>query len=156
MSPLSAFQWVANTGVGVAVRKSTYAFPVVEVVHLLGLTLLLGVVLTLDLRLLGLGPRRQNAAVLASDLAPAFWSGLTLTLLSGAILFIGEPIKCFYNGAFWWKMSLLAGALVIQSVLFHRLRGVGSSAPGLQKAIAGLSLALWLSVGVAGRVIGFI
>ncbi len=156
MTFLPFFQWISDTGPGILIRKSTYAFPVLEVLHLMGLTLLLGVVLTLDLRLLGVGLRRQTAPVVVQSLSPAFWAGLALTLVSGTILFIGEPVKCFFNAAFWWKMGLLIAALVVQTLLFRRAARSPIESARTGRLIAILSLALWSSVGLAGRAIGFI
>jgi len=156
MTLLPAFEWIAHTGPGVLIQRSTYAFPVLEVLHLMGLTLLLGVVLTLDLRLLGVGLRRQAAPVVVQSLSPAFWAGLALTLGSGTILFIGEPVKCFFNLAFWWKMGLLIVALAVQTLLFHRAAQAPRDSAAAGRLIAILSLVLWSGVGLAGRAIGFI
>jgi hypothetical protein len=60
MSILELFEWVNNTWISQAIRDSTYIFPVVEVFHLFGLTLLLGIVTVVDLRILGVGMRRQS------------------------------------------------------------------------------------------------
>jgi hypothetical protein len=156
MSLLPIFEWVAKTPVGVAIAKSTYFFTVVEVLHLLGLSLLLGVVLALDLRLLGVTLRRQSASAVASSLAPAFSIGLIVAVFTGTCLFVGEPLKCFFNEAFWWKMGLLALALATQAVLFRQMTRPKAPVLAAQKAIAVASLSLWFGVGVAGRVIGFI
>ena len=156
MTLLHAFEWIAQTVPGKAIQKSTYAFPVLEVLHLMGLTLLLGVVLTLDLRLLGVGLRRQSAPVVVQSLSPAFWVGLALTLGSGTILFIGEPVKCFFNAAFWWKMGLLVLALAVQTLLFHRAGRTPQDGAVEGRRVAILSLALWSGVGLAGRAIGFV
>jgi hypothetical protein len=156
MSLLPAFEWVSKTPLGEAIAKSTYFFPVVEVLHLLGLSLLLGVVLAVDLRLLGVVMRRQSAAVVVKSLAPAFWTGLGVALATGTLLFVGEPIKCFFNEAFWWKMALLVLAMAGQAILFLGLTTPKQTLFSAQKVIAALSLGLWFSVGVAGRAIGFI
>jgi hypothetical protein len=156
MSLLPVFEWVAKTPLGVAIAKSTYFFPVVEVLHLLGLSLLLGVVLAVDLRLLGVTLKRQSASAVVNSLAPAYWIGLALALATGTLLFVGEPLKCFFNEAFWWKMALLVLALIAQAILFLQIALPRAPAHGVQKLIAALSLGLWFSVGVAGRAIGFI
>jgi hypothetical protein len=156
MSFMSVAQWVAHTGLGIAIRKSTFVFPAVEVVHVLGLTLLLGSILAMDLRLLGAGMRKQSAAEVAVLLAPLFWTGLGLALATGTILFIGEPVKCFFNEAFWWKMGLLAAALLFHLTLFRWASRSDGLPPVAYRSAAVLSLGLWFGVGVAGRVIGFI
>jgi hypothetical protein len=149
-------QWVAHTGLGIAIRKSTLVFPAVEVVHVLGLTLLLGSILAVNMRLLGAGLRRQTPAEVATLLTPLFWTGLGIALATGIIMFVGEPVKCFFNEAFWWKMGLLVAAIAFHLTLFRWAARSQTSGPLLQKSAAVVSLTLWFGVGVAGRVIGFI
>jgi hypothetical protein len=156
VSLLTVFQAISNTPPGLIVRKSTFIFPAVEVAHLLSLTLLLGAVLALDLRLLGVGLTRQKPSQIAGALSPILWLGAGLAIVTGTILFVGEPVKCFYNAAFWWKMSLLAVAVIFQFSLFARVANDDRESVFLHKAVAVTSLALWFSVGFAGRAIGFI
>jgi hypothetical protein len=156
MSLYPLFNWVGHTGIGIAMRKSTFLFPAVEVVHVLGLTLLLGSVLAVDMRLLGGGIKRQSTATVAQSISPVFWAGLALALGTGLVLFIGEPVKCFYNAAFWWKMGLLLAAVTFHLTLFRWISRSESARPVAQRSAAILSLTLWFGVGIAGRVIGFI
>ena len=156
MSLFPFVQWVAHTGVGIAMRKSTILFPAVEVAHVLGLTLLLGSVLAVDMRLLGAGIKRQSASTVAVSVSPVFWTGLALALGTGLVLFVGEPVKCFYNAAFWWKMGLLLAAIVFHLTLFRRISRADGGSAIARRSAAILSLTLWFGVGVAGRVIGFI
>jgi len=149
-------QWVAHTGLGLVMRKSTILFPAIEVVHVLGLTLLLGSILATDMRLLGAGLRRQSAPEVAASLAPLFWIGLATALTTGVLMFVGEPVKCFFNEAFWWKMGLLAAAILFHLTLFRWASRSETLEPRWRKSAAAVSLALWFGVGVAGRVIGFI
>jgi hypothetical protein len=149
-------QWVAHTGLGIAMRKSTILFPAIEVVHVLGLTLLLGSILAMDMRLLGAGLRRQSVPEVSAGLSPMFWVGLSAALTTGILMFVGEPVKCFFNEAFWWKMGLLAAALLFHLTLFRWASRSETLRPAWRKSVAAVSLALWFGVGVAGRVIGFI
>ncbi len=148
--------WVAHTGLGIAMRKSTLLFPAIEVMHVLGLTLLLGSILATNLRLFGVGMRRQSVPEVAVGLSPMFWTGLATTIITGVIMFVGEPMKCFDNEAFWWKMGLLATAVVYHLTIFQGVSRSDRIGPVLQRSVAVASLTLWFGVGVAGRVIGFI
>lgn len=157
MSLLSVFQWLAATPVGILIRDSTWGFAIVETVHLLALALLGGVVLVVDLRLLGLGLRRQAVPDLVRELSPWFRGTLLAMVLSGFVLVAGEAMKCFYNPAFRWKMWLLGIAIVVQLAIHARL--AEHRAPTLSVGVrfgAVLSLTLWLGVGIAGRAIGLI
>lgn len=148
--------WVSHTGIGLAMRKSTILFPSIEVVHVLGLTLLLGSILATDMRLLGVGLRRQSPAEITTGLSPLFWTGLIAAVSTGVLMFVGEPVKCFFNEAFWWKMGLLAAAILFHLTLFRCASRSEAVSPAWRKTAGALSLALWFGVGVAGRVIGFI
>jgi len=156
MTLQAVFKFFEDTQLGVFLRKSTYAFPAIEVVHVLGLTLLLGAVLIVDLRLLGAGMRRQSISQVSRSMTPLFWGALVVTLITGATLFLGEAVKCFFNEAFWWKMSLLVLALLFHVTLFRKICLADGKGLIGGKAAAIISLSLWFGVGLAGRVIGFI
>jgi hypothetical protein len=76
----------------VEIRSPTWQFAILEMIHLLGLTVLLGTLWVLDMRLLGFGMRKQAPSELASRW---MWSGLAVMLSSGILLFFGEPMKLF-------------------------------------------------------------
>jgi hypothetical protein len=158
MDLLPLFQWLGQTPLGVFMQQSTYAFAVVEMIHLLSLAILGGVILLIDLRVLGLGVKIQTPGVLAEQLKPLLLGSVAVSVVSGIMLLAEEPIKCYYNPAFRAKMLLLGLALlfyfVIQQRLFRTQLAGGTS---LSAKCAGVvSLFLWLSVGLAGRAIGFI
>lgn len=156
MSLLHTFHWFETTGIGTYGRHSSYFFPVVEVVHLLGLTLLLGAVLVLNLRLLGTIMRRQPIPDIARAISPLLWIGVALAVGSGLLLFLTEAVKCYYNVAFWYKMGLLLSAIVFQFAAQQRLSASLPTSSALPKAVAAISLLLWFGVGVAGRAIAFV
>jgi hypothetical protein len=157
MSLLGTFHWFEATGIGSFGRRSAYFFPIVEVAHLLGLTVLLGTALVLNLRLLGAVMRRQPIAELARATAPLLWSGAALTVCSGLLLFLSEAVKCYYNVAFWYKMGLVSCAVVFQLLVQPSLRvAPGARATLLLKGSAAVSLLLWFGVAVAGRAIAFV
>src|ERR1700733_14636321 len=97
MSLLPVFHWFEATAVGNYGRHSQYFFPAIEVVHLLGLTLLLGSVLFVNLRLLGLTMRGQAVRDVARAARPLLWTGAALSVGSGLLLFLAEAVKCYYN-----------------------------------------------------------
>ena len=93
MSLLGFFQWCEQSGIGEAIRKSAWLFPLIEAIHLLGLGLIGGAVLVVDLRLLGLGLRRQSVAQVARDAQPWLLGSLMLMIATGGLLFLYEAIK---------------------------------------------------------------
>jgi hypothetical protein len=134
-------------------QRSATAYLFVNAAHILGIAVLLGAILPLDLRLLGFF-RRFPIEVLGPFLVRVAAVGLSLALLSGAWLFSVKPDEYLANAAFRWKLVLLALALV--NVGFeHRSAGLLRMSAML-RVRAGISLCLWISVLVAGRWIGFV
>jgi hypothetical protein len=155
-SLLPFFQWCDATVIGQAIRSSRFLFPIIESLHLLALTVLLGTVIVLNLRLLGIGLRTQPAPVVTGALAPlTFWS-LVAMLVTGSMLFCSEALKCFDSPPFLVKMVALLLAIVFHWTVFRPTIGA-SPEPGRARrtATAMISLILWFGVAVAGRAIGF-
>jgi hypothetical protein len=144
------------TGPGVVVRESTWLFPVLEAVHLLGLCLLGGAVLVVDLRMLGLTMRGEAAAHLSQQMKPWLNSALLVLILTGVLLFLSEAVKCYYNQSFWVKMIALPVALVFTFTIRDRFakRGGDDGATAV-RLVALASMMLWFTVAAAGRWIGF-
>ncbi len=137
-------------------KDSKWAFAVIEMVHLLGLAMLGGVVLIVNLRLLGLVLRTRPADRIARDLAPFLKGSLAVMVVSGIPLVAEESMKCYYSPAFRLKMVFLALALAFYYVVNRRATRTAFVSGWVPRVVAGVSLALWLSVGVAGRAIGFL
>lgn len=157
MSLLPFFQWCDSTWIGVTIRESRYLFPVIETVHLLGLTLLLGTTIIISLRLFGIVMRRQPVAQLAEDLAPWTLGSLIVMLLTGFLLFLSEALKCYDSRPFRLKMAFLLAAILYQFTIYRRFARSSSAAlrPVWSGVVAAISLGLWFGVGLMGRAIGF-
>ena len=157
MSLLGFFQWCEQSGIGNAIRRSSWLFPLIEAIHLLGLGVIGGAVLVVDLRLLGLGLRRQSAAQLARDAQPWLVGSLLLMIITGSLLFLSEAIKCYYHEAFWFKMTSLFLAIVFTFTVQRKVTLADETGvnPFWGKVVALVSVALWSGVGIGGRWIGF-
>ena len=150
------FRWCESTLVGTAVRDSVWAFPILEAVHLLGLCVLGGALLIVDLRMLGVGLTAQPVARLARYARPWLVASLVLMAATGIPLFLSEAIKAYYNTSFWVKMGTLPVALGFTFAVRERVARREGLAPGLRcRLVAAVSLALWFTVAAAGRWIGF-
>ncbi len=157
MSLLPFFEWCESTAVGEMIRSSSWLFPVIESFHLLGLAVIGGAVLVVDLRLFGFALRRQPVAQLAADAQRWLIGSLMVMLPSGVLLFTSEAIKCYYNEAFWFKMTSLFLAIVFTFTV-HRKVAMADEArirPLWSKLVALTSVTLWSGVGIGGRWIGF-
>jgi hypothetical protein len=148
------FDWLQRTAVGVGIRQSVWLFPVIEAAHLVAFALLAGALLLLDLRLLGLGLAAQTPSRVECHTRPWLIAGLAGMVVTGALLFLSEASKLYGKDAFWLKMTALAAALVFTFTLRNPAarRDIGGARA---KAVALISMALWLTVAAAGRWIGF-
>lgn len=140
-------------------RGSGTAYLLVNATHILGIALLIGSILPLDLRLAG-AFSRTPLPVIAPLLRGTALVGLTLAVLTGFALFTANPVEYAGNPAFRIKLALLAAALV-NAALVTRGRGwaqvlSGASPPTALRLMAMLSALLWISILLAGRWIGFL
>jgi uncharacterized protein DUF6644 len=154
---LAFFTWCEASPLGAGIRDSLWLFPVIESLHLLGLAALGGSVLAVNLSLLGFGLGQRAAGQVWRDLRPWLTASLAVMLGSGLLLFSSEAVKLYYHEAFWVKMSALLASLAFtftvqrRTALADPLRVSRLRA----RAVALVSLALWLTVGAGGRWIGF-
>lgn len=154
-------QWLESTALGVAVRQSSWLYPAAEVVHILGLALLIGCAVMWDLRLLGLS-RRLPVSDMARHLLPGARAGFAVAVASGLLLFLADAVAIAANPAFRIKLLLIAAAVLNTGVFharsFHSVAewDVGTLPPRSARAAAVLSLCLWSLAAVAGRLIAYV
>ncbi|HEX7137491.1 MAG TPA: DUF6644 family protein [Vicinamibacterales bacterium] len=154
---LPYFQWFETSTMGELIKNSSWAFAVIESVHLLALAVIGGAVLMLDLRLLGFGLKRQSVQDVAREAWPWLVASLIVMLVTGFALFVSEATKCYYSTPFWVKMTSLALAITFTFTVRRKvsLTGEGHVRPAVLKLVALVSLTLWFGVGAGGRWIGF-
>jgi len=153
-------EWIGVWPGAVLLQRSGTVYLLVNAAHILGVGLVVGAILPLDLRLLGFY-RRVPLEVVGPFLSRAAAAGVALAIVTGLWLFTVKPSEYLGNTAFLCKALLLAVALG-NVVLQHRnrrfraaLAGGGDVHPSV-RLIAACSATLWLSVLVAGRWIGFV
>jgi hypothetical protein len=158
MTILQLFRWLSHTPFSVFLRHSTWGFAIIETVHLLGLAAFGGAILIVDLRLLGIGLRRQPISLIARELSPVLVGSLGVMLISGLLLVMTGPMKYYHSPSFRLKMLLLLLAGAFYFTLHRRVIKSGGDVvtPVWSRAAAVVSMALWLGVGLAGRAIGFL
>ena len=156
MTLLSFFQWLDQTRLGDILRNSLVIYTSIEIVHLLGLALLVGTILIVDVGLLGLGMRRQPVSRLSAGLAPWTWSGFVVMAITGPVLLSSQALKCYHSRVFWTKMVLLSAALVLHFTIHRRAISGGTQTGPIHARLAGaLSLTLWLATAFAAKWIEF-
>jgi hypothetical protein len=153
---LPFFEWCETVWLGRAVVGSNWLFPVIEAVHLLGLSVLGGAILLVDLRLLGTGLKQRSAEELWRESRPYLIGAIVVMLATGIPLFLSEAIKCYYNDSFWVKMTALPFAIAFAfTIRASTVKESVRNTARRQKLVGALSIALWLTVAAAGRWIGF-
>lgn len=135
-------------------------FPFIESIHVLAAVLVVGAILTVDLRLLGLAGGRYQVSRIVRELVPWSQSAFVIAVVTGVGLFITSADRYIVNQAFIIKLAmLLLAGINIAIFHFHTLRTVGAwdralSAPFKAKAAGAVSLVCWAGVMFAGRWIG--
>lgn len=159
MDPATWAAALEGSALGAWMRTGGWSYAAVNVTHLLGLVLLVGPILLLDLRLLGIG-RQFDAALVARALVPFAAVGVVVLLGSGIALFSADALALSSNPLMQAKLvgvSLGLANVAWFHVAFARHLGQWDrSRPALARVSALLSIALWLSILVAGRLIAYV
>lgn len=146
------------SALGEWMRSSSWAYPTINLVHLLGLVLLIGPMLLLDLRLLGVG-RLFPLAEVSAALTPWAVAGLLLLLPSGALLFSADAGPLLENRLLQVKLLLIAAgianALLFRQLWSRRLHDWDWRPPISGRLQAALSALCWLATGTLGRLIAY-
>src|SRR5271168_154315 len=121
MSLLPFFGWVESLSVGEFIRGSLWLFPAIESFHLLGLAVIGGSILLVDMRLFWLRMPSHSVRQLARDVEPWLIGSLIAMLITGSLLFTSEPIKLYHHGAFWVKMVSLILAIAFTFTIRRRV-----------------------------------
>jgi uncharacterized membrane protein SirB2 len=153
--------WLSDTEWSIQLHESLYAYTLIESAHVIGIMLFVGTIVMVDLRLLGLAWREVPVSEMNARILPWTIAGFVLMFVTGVLLFYAIPVRSWHSVWFRTKMILLIIA-AINVWLFHRRverdRASWDMAPRppLNARIsAGVSLALWLSVIVLGRMIAY-
>lgn len=151
-------EWVRSASIAGFINTTNWAWPTAESLHFIGLTMLLGVVLVVNLRMLGVGKTVPFSAV--HRLLPWGILGFAINVFTGIVFFITVPEQYTQNIALHWKMLLtfIAGMNVIYFTLFDEawLLGPGDDAPVRAKVMASFTILLWVGVIWFGRMMPFI
>lgn len=151
---------IEASGLGQAMRQSLWLYPIVEIVHIVGLALLFGSIVVLDLRLLGLS-RSVPVRRLANHVLPWTAASFLLIVPSGFAMFVAHASDFIGNPVFVLKIALIfaAGinAAVFHAGAFRSVGGweVGVLPPPAARLAGGLSLLIWISVIACGRLLAY-
>jgi hypothetical protein len=150
-----------DSGLADNIRENDLLFPLIESVHVVAICLVIGSILVVDLRLLGLASINRSVSRVTSGVLPLTWGAFAVAVASGTLLFISNATKYLGNGYFVAKILLICAA-GLNMVIFHGIsardlpRWENEAALPLPARLAGgLSILLWVSVVTCGRWIGF-
>ena len=157
-----ALDWLQTTQVASAIGENEILFPWIESVHVLAIVLVVGTILIVDLRLLGLAALDLTVRRVIRDVIPYTWGAFGVAALTGSLMFSSDAVHYAHNRMFQVKLVLLALAGLNMAV-FHligvrdiaRWDKVDGRMPIAARAAAAISLLLWIGVVAMGRGIGF-
>jgi hypothetical protein len=158
---LSVCQWIHQTPLSIAIRESIWVYPILNVLHCVGILLVAGTIVVVDLRLLGFGMRRSPISGVVAQVLPWTLGGFAFMFITGSLLAWSEPVRLYHSLFFPWKLIFLAIA-GLNAFLFHYgvYRGVvawdsDSLTPVRARWAGAVSIVCWICVIAAGRAVGY-
>lgn len=143
-------------------RDAAWSMPLMQAIHLLGVSLLLGSAVLLYPRLIRAQAYADNvsADILRVRLLPWMWGALAVMVVTGAVLFAAEPVRMMRSPFFRAKLVMVLVALLMLFVLERRMRSPRAlsevlGSPAALKWVASFSIALWITIAITGRLIGY-
>jgi hypothetical protein len=159
--PTTIWESIQYSSLGISLAESLWAFPTIETIHVIALVTVLGTILVMDLRLLGVASTNYPITAMSRDTLKWTWGGFILAAITGTLLFISKSSSYMINPFFVGKMMLLALA-GLNMAYFHRVtwRTVdqwdASPVVPTSAKVAGItSLIFWIVIVFFGRAIGF-
>jgi len=151
---LSICQWIHETPVSIAIRESIWVYPILSVLHCVGIFLVAGTIVVVDLRLLGFGMRRTSISSVIDQVLPWTLGGFGFMFVTGSLLAWSEPIRLYHSVFFPWKLFFLALAGV-NAFFFHYGVYRGVLTPARARLAGAVSILCWICVIAAGRAVGY-
>jgi hypothetical protein len=163
--------WLAATAASEWIQKTLWLIPTMQTIHILGVAMVFSSVVMIELRILGI-TRSQTIEATAHRYVPWIYGGVTVLLVTGSILIVGEPARSLPSYEFQMKMMYLAIALAFTIAFARSVRqhaavwhaaGAGAAGAGIQaagsrtlvNALALVAFIAWAMVVVYGRWIAY-
>lgn len=147
---------------GSTIASSEWLFPIIETLHVIAVVSVVGAIVMMDLRLLGMASRNRLVTAVSRDTLPLTWIAFAGAVITGLLLFVSKATSYMVNPYFLFKMALLLLA-GLNMAIFHLftwkdVANWDGSIVALPRAakLAGLgSLIFWVLIVLCGRIIGF-
>jgi Family of unknown function (DUF6644) len=139
------------------VSHSSWIFSAFLMIHVTAIAIVVGMIAIVDLRLLGLASRKSAVTALCREALPWTWAAFAVSAITGAILFLAQPVKYFGNFAFQMKFALMALAgvnmLVFQLITYRDVAAWDrdGTIPLAARLAGAISLLSWIAVVAYGR-----
>ena len=153
---LTFVQWLNETSLSVYIRESDYPFPIIETIHVLALGLSVGVIMWLDLRLLGITMRKEPVREVIERIHALAIPGFLAMFISGFLLCLAMPLRAYTS--IWFQIKIVMLVLAGLNVLyFHKwvMRSVDEwdrqAVPWRAKMAGAFSLTFWILIIFVGR-----
>jgi len=155
--------WLSKTPLTAFLENAAWAVPAIQTLHILCIAITFGGAVFIDLRLLGLLDRKESVDAVLARFLPPLAAAIGVLALTGALLIASEPNRAIFRTVFWAKMALIVLAIAVtwaQKRVVQRSAGrkggAAAASVSSERALAVLSLALWVAVVFAGRWIGYV
>jgi hypothetical protein len=151
---------IADSALSALIAEDPILFPWIEVIHVFAITTVFGSILLVDLRLLGVAGRDYPVTALNKSIVPVTWVAFVIAAITGALLFVSNPITYFGNFYFRAKMLMMLGAGLNMAIFhFWTMRDAdtwhGATPPAGARFAGLISILLWVAIVACGRWIGF-
>lgn len=154
--------WLSTTSPSVFIQEhNTWTIPAIQSIHIVGIAMVMGSVLMINLRILGWAGSDQTLRQTARRFGPWLTGSLWLLLATGLLMVIGEPVRELVTFSFWAKMALVAVGTLIAVIFQATLRRHEQRweetlvhRPSI-KAVAILTFVVWACIIVLGRLIAY-
>jgi uncharacterized membrane protein len=145
-------RWLQDNSFIALINGTAWTAAALEIVHYFSMFILVGSMVIVDLRVLGLVGRLQDATQLAERLFPWIWASLALNFLSGFFMFAGSAIAYYRNDIFYDKVGVVLLAIVANIIVQQKVRKWDQlpAMPASAKLIAVVSIGLWIGAIIAG------
>jgi uncharacterized membrane protein len=156
----SLYNWMTSTWINKLVMGYPWTWPAMETFHFIGLCMLIGAVLVMDLRLIGF--QRVIPLKAVHGLMPIAITGFAINLITGTGFLFGDPKMYAANYAFWVKMTLVLLAGLNFLYFFFKVEpklahiGPHDATPTIAKAVGVASLVFWFGVLAYGRLLPYL
>ena len=145
-------RWLQDNTFVALVNGTAWTAAALEIIHYFSMFLLVGSMVIVDLRVLGLVGRRQDATQLADRMFPWIWTSLALNFLSGFFMFAGSATAYYRNDIFYDKVGVVLLAVLANIIVQKKVRTWNQlpAMPAWGKLLAVISIGLWIGAIIAG------